>query len=324
MRSDHLRRKTLSRHSISTLLALLIASSAAQAQPRAEPPDPTTFGARIEAGNIAQARAWLDAGLDPDYVGDRVGTGLMIAAWEGNLPLMQLFVARGANVNKLNARGESALMHAAWRGKLDAVKWLLARGAAVNSEPGRWSALHYAAFAGHADVVETLLAAGADINARSANGSSPLMMAVYEDHPELVRQLMQRGADASIKNDRGDGALEWAFKFGRLGIARMVAAPQEFAAAASRPKSYWSDPVRSRPAGAADDPLTRQIDDLVDMRDILASRGMTSAVSAVDRRIARLRFQRAVANMDVPSALLEITARRSAPADQKARLIVKP
>ena len=314
----------MSRHSISTLLALLIAAGAAHAQSRAEPPDPATFGARIEAGDYARARAWLDAGLDPDFVGDRVGTGLMIAAWEGNIPLMQLFVSRGAGVNKLNRHGESALMHAAWRGKLDAVKWLLAHGAAINSAPGNWSALHYAAFAGHGEVVDTLLAAGADINARSPNGSSPLMMAVYEDHPEQVRQLLERGADTSIKNDRGDGALEWAFKFGRLGIARMVAAPQEFAAAASLPKSHWSEPVRSQPAGEPADAISAQIDDLVKMRNTLAARGMKSAVGKIDRRIAALRFKRAVVNMDVPAALLEITARRSAPADQKARLIVNP
>ena len=313
----------MSWHSISTLLALLVAAGPALAQERVALPDPTTFGARIEAGDYSSARGWLDAGLDPDFIGDRIGTGLMIAAWEGNLPLMQLFVAHRASVNKLNSRGESALMHAAWRGKVDAVKWLLAQGAAVNSAPGSWSALHYAAFAGHADVVEVLLAAGADINARSTNGSSPLMMAVYEDHPDLVRQLLERGADTSIKNDRGDGALEWAFKFGRLGIARMVANPQEFAAAASLPKSHWAEAVRSQPAGAPDDALTKQIAELVDMRNILAARGMTKAVGAIDRRIAHLRFQRAVANMDVPSALLEITARRSAPADQKARLIVK-
>ena len=71
-------------------------------------------------GDISQVREWLGAGLDPDYVADRVGTGLMIAAWTGNVPMMELFVTRGADVNKANALGEQALMHAAWRGKADA------------------------------------------------------------------------------------------------------------------------------------------------------------------------------------------------------------
>src|SRR2546421_301051 len=109
-----------------TLLAILVHAGIALAQPRPPftPPDAATFGVRIEKGDLQQARAWLDAGLNPDFVGDRVGTGLMIAAWEGNIAMMQLFVARGADVNRQNARGERALMHAAWRGNLEAVEWL--------------------------------------------------------------------------------------------------------------------------------------------------------------------------------------------------------
>ena len=230
--------------------------AAAASQPRAAfvPPDPARFGNHLELGDIAQVRKWLDAGLDPDYLADRIGSGLMIAAWRGDVPMMELLVARGADVNKANALGEQALMHAAWRGRADAVEWLLAKGARINNEPMRWSALHYAVFAGHAEVAALLLERGADINARSTNGSSVLMMAVYEDHEQLVRQLLSRGADRSVKNDRGDGALEWAFKFKRLAIARLVAAPQEFAAAASLPKAQWGDPVRSQPAAAAPSP----------------------------------------------------------------------
>ena len=48
----------------------------------------------------------------------------MIAAWEGNLPMMELFVSRGADINRTNKVGEPAILHAAWKGRLDAVKWL--------------------------------------------------------------------------------------------------------------------------------------------------------------------------------------------------------
>ena len=54
----------------------------------ATPPDPETYGARPEAGDIARAREWLDAGVPVDSVADRIGTGLMIGAWTGNLELM--------------------------------------------------------------------------------------------------------------------------------------------------------------------------------------------------------------------------------------------
>ena len=333
-------------YSISTklglcILALMFASGTPQAQPRDgsaslrsgavfTPPDSVAFGNRVESSDIGQVRAWLDAGLDPDYFADRIGTGLMIAAWNGDLPMMELLVARGADVNKVNALGEQALMHAAWRGNAGAIKWLLAKGARINRDPMNWSALHYAVFAGHDKAAALLLDHGADINARSTNGSSVLMMAVYEGHEALVKQLLARGADRNLKNDRDEGALEWAFKYRRLGIARLVAAPQEFVAAANQPKTRWGDPVRSQPAAAPPpatspeppDAVTIQIESLVRMRNVLAARGLTDAPGKLDRRIAALRAQRARAERNKPPiAVLEISASRASPEDQRTRLI---
>ena len=319
------------RHSISRklglcALALLLSAGAARAQP-----DAVEFGIRLEMGDVGQVRKWLDGGLDPNALADHIGTGLMVAAWRGDIPMMALLVARGADVNRANALGERALMHAAWRGNIDAVRWLLAKGARVNSEPMHWSALHYAVFAGHRDVAALLLERGADLNARSTNGSSVLMMAVYEGHEQLARELIARGADRSLKNDRGDGALEWAFKFGRLGIARLVASPQEFAAAANLPREKWGDPLRSQPlpAGAlappppeSKDAAAVQIDELMAMRELLAARGLAGSVNKLDRRIAALRAQRARADRNAsPAAILEISASRASPGDQRTRLI---
>ena len=290
-------RERLRRHSTSVLLLACAAFFCALAG-AADLPDPETYGARLEAGDVAKAREWLDAGVPVDYVADRIGTGLMIGAWLGDVDLMRLYLERGAEVDKANNVGERALMHAAWRGNLAAVELLLAAGAQVNAPPMRWSALHYAAFAGHRDIVARLLERGADIDARSTNGSTPLMMAVYEGHEAMVQDLLARGADRSLANDRGDGALEWAFKFRRLGIARAVAEAPQFAAAASRPAADWGAPVRSVPApvppSAAPSPEARdealaRIEELERMRATLASRGMTDAVRKMDRRLALLR-----------------------------------
>ncbi len=292
-------------------------------------PDPVYYGVQVEAGNVAQVREWLDAGLDPNFLADRIGTGLMIAAWNGDIRMMELLVARGADVNKPNASGERPLMHAAWRGQIQAIQWLLSKGARVNSDSMQWSALHYAVFAGRADAAALLLDKGADINARSTNGSSVIMMAVYEGHDQLVRQLIAKGADLSVKNDRGEGALEWAFKFKHLAIARMVASPAQFVAAASKPSEQWAAPMRSQPVPGKPDATPppdlagEKIGELVRMRNILASRGMTDAADKLDRRIAALRVQSARAYRDsIPAAVLEISARRGAPTEQKTRLIV--
>jgi hypothetical protein len=293
------------------LVCLVIGSLPAHAAP----PDAVRFGARIELGDVDTARQWLDEGLDPNFVADRIGTGLMIGAWTGNVGMMELFLARGADINRANAYGETALMHAAWKGQTEALQWLLARGARVNSKSNEWSALHYAAFAGHGAAAEALLARGADINATSPNGSSVLMMAVYEGQEGMARMLVERGANRSIRNERGDSALDWAIKFNRSEIARLVGSAGEVAAAASQPRNA---PV-ARSQWEPD-----SVEELMRIRRILESRGISLQV--IDQRLAAMRAQIARAGSyarQPRSPVLEITARRGAPAEQTMELIYR-
>lgn len=279
-------------------------------------PDPVAFTVSMELGDVRQAEQWLDAGMPPDFMGNRIGSGLMIGAWEGKLDLMRLFLSRGADIDKLNANGESAIALAAWRGNLEAVKWLLERGARINAPDRQWSALHYAVFAGHAEIADFLMERGADINARTSNGSSVLMMAVYEGHPGLARKLIEKGAERSVKNDWGDGALEWAMRHNRLELARMVSNPEEFDIAIAKPKESWGEPVRSLRT-------SKELEALLNMRDRLVERGMST--EAIDKRIAaeRVRIVRAELDRAAPAraATLEITANRNKPQQQSANII---
>ena len=136
---------------LSLCLVLLLSAMPVRA---ADLPDATRFSIAIERGDLALAREWLDDGLAPDFEGGVIGTGLMIGAWEGNIPMMELFLSRGADINKVNSFGEQALLHATWKGRLEAVRWLVERGARLNREGKEWAALHYAAFAGHGEVAD--------------------------------------------------------------------------------------------------------------------------------------------------------------------------
>ena len=70
------------------------------------------------------------------------------------------------------------------------------------------------------------------------------------------------------------------------------------------------------------DARAEKIRELLDMREILAARGLADATSKLDRRIAALRAQRARENRDVPMiGVLEISASRASPGEQKARLL---
>jgi hypothetical protein len=300
------------------LAALAAAAALAVGAARAGPPDPVRFGAAIEAGDIGAARAWLNEGLDPNFIGDRIGTGLMIAAWEGNLEMMELFVSRGADVNRANGSHEQALLFAAWRGHLDAVRWLLDRGAQVNRRGLEWSALHYATFAGHEDVVKVLLERGADVNARSTNGSSALMMAAREGREQVAGILLERGADPATVNDHGEDALSWAMRHDNPRIARMVASPERFAAAARSGREAVGPAVRSVPVPERIDALFREMR-AAEMEGRLTDElrnAYFAAVTALEKPPPAAEPVR----RDPPKAL-EITARREAPGEESAVLM---
>lgn len=66
-----------------------------------------------------------------------------------------------------------------------------------------------------------LIRDGADVNVPEADGSTPLLWAVYNSSPELVTLLLDDGADPNIANDLGISPLLQASRYGN---ATMVAA----------------------------------------------------------------------------------------------------
>lgn len=237
------------------LLALWLAISPAWAAS----PDPVAFGLAVERGDRRQVEKWLDEGMPADYVADRIGTGLMIAAWNGDIEMMELFVRRGANPRRANRNGEQALQLAAWNGHAAAVRWLLEHGATLNREDKHWSALHYAVFGGHAELARELVARGADVNARSPNGSTPLMMAAREGRDEIARLLLEAGADTKLKSDWGDSALTFAMRYEHYRLGKMLATPEEFEVAAKAPKESFGEPARSAAAPSKIEDVLRRI-----------------------------------------------------------------
>lgn len=280
-------------------------------------PTPIAFVTQLEVGNLKQAEEWLDAGLPPDFMGSRIGSGLMIGAWEGNIDLMRLFISRGADINRMNDAGETPLILAAWRGNLAAVQWLLERGARLNAPHRHWSALHYAVFAGHTEVADYLMAQGADIDALSTNGSSVVMMAIYEGREDMARKLIEKGADPHPKNDWGDGALEWAMRFNHLNIARMLTNPEEFNIALSQPKEKWGESRRSMR-------MSKELESLLSMRETMVERKLDTDV--IDKRIAaeRVRIVRSEMDKRAPASrapTMEVSASRKEPNNQSVNIV---
>lgn len=286
-------------------------------------PDPTAFGVAVEAGRVDQVRAWLDEGLDPNFVADRIGTGTMIAAWEGNVPMLELFVSRGADLARTNRYGEQALLFAAWRGQTEAVRWLLDHGAAINRQGAAWSALHYAAFAGNEETARLLLERGADVNGRAPNGSTALMMSAREGKEDTARMLLAAGADPRLVNEKGESALVWAMRYGNYRIAQQVSSKDEFAKAVQAPPESFGKPVRSVPAPSAIEEILRR------MRAAEAAGKSTAMLrQALDEAIARFRQNSTVVSLkDKPgkrSTGLVITASRGRPGERAEMTYATP
>ncbi len=112
-----------------------------------------------------------------DVTGD---TLLMLASHDGNLPMVQMLIEAGADIDAHDDRGWSPLSKAVY-----------------NTELKR----------GFADVVQALVDAGANIETAIGYGVRPLMLAAGYGETAIVEVLLQAGADVRACNEGGYTAL---------------------------------------------------------------------------------------------------------------------
>ena len=293
---------------------------------RAALPDPVAFSWAIERGDVARVREWLDEGLDPEFTGSQFGTGLMNAAWHGNIEIMQLFLARGANLRRVNRNGEQALQLAAWNGHLQAVKWLLANGVPVNRDGNYWGALHYAVFNGHTELAKYLIEQGANVNARSPNGSTPLMMAAREGREDLAKTLLESGADIRAKNDWGDTSLTLAMRYDHYRLGKMISSPEEFEIAVKAPKEDFGEPIKSAAAPSEIEVLLQKIREAE--ADGIPSEHLHIELRRVVEEVRAKAMAQRAARRPVPlpyqGKSIVITAKRNQFGGERAQITARP
>jgi hypothetical protein len=162
---------------------------------------PHQLSAAVQAGDAeAFARLMRDY---PEHVWDRrqphYTRWLFAAADAGQLPIIELLVDAGADVNSPkadNGSPEGVIDTAASQGHLEVVCWLLDRGAVVNhvvSGERRCFALTGAASSGHLEVVKLLVERGAWFNCAWAD-CTPLAHAIGYGETEVANYLRSVGA----------------------------------------------------------------------------------------------------------------------------------
>lgn len=186
-------------------------------------------------------QALLDAGAAVNGCIPDGTTALIRAAERGNVPVLTVLLAAGADPSRMQGTVLSPLIAAARRRSrehLDALMILIAHGADVNglsrslTGSPTSSVLIRAAESGNVEGVRALLGAGADVNLTVFFGTA-LTGAAKEGHNAVVKVLLDAGADPTIRvtNDprlhdtAGMTALELARKFRRRRVVELLEAP---------------------------------------------------------------------------------------------------
>jgi ankyrin repeat protein len=186
----------------------------------------------VSKGDYNRASQLLEQGVRVMATSKSGIPAFVIAANRGNIPLVQLFLDKGCDVNlqmpDLPALGKknirwSALHFVAAKGDEDVLKLLLAKGANVHLQAADGStALNNAATMGRTGAARLLIEAGADVNHKTRDGLNPLLIAADRGHTECVQLLLEKGADVNIKGSFGDSALYHAEQGGHQQIVQML------------------------------------------------------------------------------------------------------
>jgi ankyrin len=178
------------------------------------------------------------------------GSALHVASREGNLPMVEFLLSKGAGVNSFHKTARDGLAtplhHAVAKEHASIANLLVERGANVNivaeyglgisalgiavnrgnkaiaecllkskADPdGKSSScpspLHCTARLGNMEIAVLLLDYGATIDLPDATGSTPLHIAVLEHQVAMVKLLLERGAAFNIRNRLGKTPFEIA------------------------------------------------------------------------------------------------------------------
>jgi len=226
--------------------------------------------------DVQQVRSLLEGGVSVGVRNEVGHTPLIVAARQGDLPMAELLIAKGADANDLSTKGSlvlgfatdggnvklmellwrhgariddrardgvTALEYAAGHGKLAPARFLLEKGANPNRYASRnevsfvWLPLHAAVLNDDLPMAELLLRHGARLEQRNNRGSTVLMEAAKQQNSATVQWLIKKGANVNATGPQGHTALIYAAYNGRIESVKMLLA------AGANPNAQATDSV---------------------------------------------------------------------------------
>ncbi len=164
-------------------------------KPRAAPVDQRR-AAPVESRPAPAAEPMAPPPVKPTASAQASARSLHEFIAKGDYGTALTMIEQGADVEaKDPGAGASALHYAVMRGRMPLIDLLISRGVNVNSRTKMGTTpLHTAVLYARLEVAELLVDAGADINAQSASGATPLAIAEAARNTPLTAMLRARGA----------------------------------------------------------------------------------------------------------------------------------
>lgn len=149
-------------------------------------------------GDIEAAIVALEKGASPNYRNSNSLTPLHIACGGvGPLPMIDLLLKAGADVNAVDASGWTPLLLVSSTGQIPLLNRLLEEIPKINlhhcmnSNDKNWYPLTRAAFRGQAKTVERLLEEGADLSRSITEGKTAEEWAQIHNHTEVIETIQR-------------------------------------------------------------------------------------------------------------------------------------
>lgn len=165
---------------------------------------------------IAIVKYLLEQGANPEAK-IYENTALMVASSKGSQKMVQMLLAKGADIKGNTSTGYSVLMTAAERGHYDLTSFLIDQSTNLNES------LWAASTIGREEVIASLISKGANINSKDKYYQrTALMMAAEYGHLETLKNLVNQGANIEVKDKMNNTALLLAAENGHLDIVQFL------------------------------------------------------------------------------------------------------
>ncbi len=180
------------------------------------------FAGAVDRDRDDVVKFMLAEGISPNTIVKGGDPALVRAIRMESMSVVDVLLASPAlDVDTASEYGETALMLAAFKGNMELVQRLLDKGASIN-RVGGWTPLHYAATEGHDDIVRLLLEKGARVNVQTAAGVTPLYMAARKPSRQVVMTLLKAGAWRDLCNDKNQSPADAAQNAGDEELAQFL------------------------------------------------------------------------------------------------------